>query len=115
MILSRDAILGAQDLKTKDVPVPEWSGEVRVRTMTGAERNAFGASLVGTDGKVDQTRYVTQMLVRCIVDEDNQPIFTVADVEALGTKSAIALKRVLDAADELNSIGEEEIKAAEKN
>lgn len=115
MILSRDAILGAQDLKTKDVPVPEWQGTVRVRTMTGAERNAFGASLVGADGKADQTKYATQLLIRCIVGEDNQPVFTASDVDALGAKNSVALKRVLDAADSLNSIGEEEIQAAEKN
>lgn len=32
-ILTKQAILTAQDLKTEDVAVPEWGGEVRVRTL----------------------------------------------------------------------------------
>jgi len=34
-ILSRDAILGSDDLKKEVVSVPEWGGEVVIATMTG--------------------------------------------------------------------------------
>ena len=30
IILNRDAILGAQDIPTEDIPVPEWGGSVRI-------------------------------------------------------------------------------------
>ena len=44
--LSRDAILQREDIKTEDVEVPEWGGTVRVRGMSGVERDAFEASLI---------------------------------------------------------------------
>jgi hypothetical protein len=115
MMLTREAILGAQDLKTVDVEVPEWGGTVRVRVMTAADRNAFGASIVMEDGKTDHAQYAVKMLVRCLVGEDGQPLFTTADLEALNQKSALALKRVFDAADALNALGETQVKEAEKN
>ena len=39
--LSRDAILQREDIKTEDVEVPEWGGTVRVRGMSGVQRDAF--------------------------------------------------------------------------
>ena len=57
-LLSKTAILAAQDLQTEDVEVPEWGGAVRVRSLTGRERDAFEASMIrgeGRDRKVDLT------------------------------------------------------------
>lgn len=57
-LLSKSAILCANDLQTEDVEVPEWGGAVRVRSFTGRERDAFEASMVrgeGKDRKVDLT------------------------------------------------------------
>jgi len=45
-LLTRDAILEAQDLQHEEVYIPEWGGSVRVRTLTGAERDAFEQSIV---------------------------------------------------------------------
>ena len=50
MYLTRDAILQATDLTFEDVAVPEWGGVVRVRGLTGTERDAFEASVVGRQG-----------------------------------------------------------------
>ena len=44
--LSRDTILQREDIKTEDVEVPEWGGTVRVRGMSGVERDAFEAGLI---------------------------------------------------------------------
>ena len=44
-ILSKEAILAADDLPREKVNVPEWGGEVLVRTMSGTDRDAFEASL----------------------------------------------------------------------
>ena len=34
-LLSKTAILAANDLKSEDIKVPEWDGAVRVRSFTG--------------------------------------------------------------------------------
>jgi hypothetical protein len=44
-LLSKSAILCANDLQTEDVDVPEWGGAVRVRSFTGRELDAFEASI----------------------------------------------------------------------
>jgi len=115
MLLSKDAILAAVDIKSEDVDVPEWGGTVRVRTMTGLERDAMGAALVGTDGKPDMDRYSTLLLASSIVGEDGAQLFTVNDVTALGAKSARALDRVLVAANRLNAFGQDAVEKAKGN
>ena len=48
-ILSKEAILAADDLPREIVSVPEWGGQVCVRTMTGTDRDAFETSLLSRD------------------------------------------------------------------
>ena len=98
-------ILAALDLAHEDVPVPEWGGTVRIKTMTGAARDAFEASLVQEGGKRDFTNLRARLLAHAIVGEDDQPVFSAADVDALGQKSAAALDRLYDVAQRLNGIG----------
>ena len=45
-LLSKSAILCANDLQTEAVEVPEWGDPVRLRSFTGRERDAFEASMV---------------------------------------------------------------------
>ncbi len=42
----------ADDLPRETVSVPEWGGEVLVRTMSGTDRDAFEASLLEKDGRM---------------------------------------------------------------
>lgn len=116
MLLTRDAILAAQDLKTEDVPVEEWGGTVRVRMLTGAERDAFGASLLDPKtGKPNMRDYMTKLLARCIVGEDGQALFAPDEVALLGAKSSTALQRVYAVAERLNSMSAASAEAAEGN
>lgn len=114
-LLTREAILAADDLKHADVAVPEWGGTVRVRTLTARERDAFLSEAVDDEGKIDRGSFRILLASRAVCDEAGAPIFSAADVAALGGKSAPALERVFDAADKLNTINQQTIDAAEKN
>lgn len=114
-LLTRDAILTAQDLTHEDVPVPEWGGTVRVRTLTGAERDTLGASMVDADGNPDLAGYRVRLVAASVVDEAGARLFGAADAAALGAKSAIALDRVAAAVERINGMGVEAVEAAEKN
>lgn len=114
-MLTKDAILAALDLTTEVVAVKEWGGDVTVRSMTGLERDAFGASLRDSAGGVDLSNYRAKLLVRCVVGDDGLPLFTEADVIALGGKSSAALDRVCVVAERLNSMAPEALGQAEKN
>ena len=114
-ILSREQILAAQDLASEEVPVPEWGGTVRVRMMTGAERDALGASLLGADKKVDMSQYRIRLLAACLVDEAGLPLFGPDEVGLLGAKSGVALDRVYRVAERLNDVGAGAVEAAQGN
>src|SRR5574340_602108 len=114
-LLTREQILQAQDLKTQDVDVPEWGGTVRVRMMTGTERDAIGAALIGPDRKPDMRQYRIRLLAACIVGEDGAPLFGQDEIEQLGRKSSLALDRVYRVAEELNDGGAAAVEAAQGN
>jgi len=118
-LLSREAILGADDRATEDVEVPEWGGTVRVRALSGTERDAYEASLVqvGPNGtqKLTLANARARLVSLSAVDEAGERLFTKeADVTALGKKSAAALQRVWAASSRLSGLTDEDVeKAAE--
>jgi len=120
-LLTRDAILTADDLKREEVDVPEWGGSVLVREMTGTERDQYERRMVqakgnkpgiNLDGLVNMRAWVA---VRCIIGEDGKQLFSEKDVAALGRKSAAALDRVYDVATRLSGLSAEDVEDLEKN
>jgi len=118
MLLNKDQILKADDLPFKDIAVPEWGGDVRVSTMTAADRDAFEASIYETDsaGKVNINRknFRANLLSRAITDDKGLRLFTEKEIDLLGKKSAKAIQRLFDAAQDLNGISKAEQDAIEK-
>lgn len=114
MTLSRDAILGAVDIQTKEVEVPEWEGTVFIKGMTGAERDAFEATNQ-RNGEQNLTNVRARFLVRCIVNEEGTRIFADQDAAGLGKKSSAAISRLWEAAAELNGTSDEVQAAMEGN
>lgn len=117
-LLKKQDILAAGDLKTEDVEVQEWGGAVRVRTLTGRERDAFEASLAkgeGRDRKTDLANLRAKLVGLCLVDEKGDRLFEDAEVEMLGAKSAAALDRVFSVAQRLNGLSGEDVEALAKN
>ena len=117
-LLSKTAILAAQDLQTEDVEVPEWGGAVRVRSFTGRERDAFEASMVrgdGKDRKVDLTNMRARLVGLTVIDETGQRLFTDEEVDLLGAKSGAALDRVFAIAQKLNGLSGADVEEFSKN
>lgn len=117
-LLSADQILGADDRKYEVVAVPEWGGDVRLRSLSGSERDEYENSLVQQIGnkQVTNARNARAKLVAlCAVNENGTPLFDKADVIKLGSKSSAALQRLFDAACRMNGFGEEDMKELEGN
>lgn len=110
-LLSRDQILTSDDLKSEDVPVPEWGGYVRVRSLTGTERDAFELSIAGEDNskKKNLANLRARLVALCVIDEQGVRVFTDSDVHKLGLKSAGALSRVFDVASKLNGLSPKDV------
>src|SRR5690625_2150066 len=109
VVLTRDAILAADDLEKELVPVPEWGGAIYVRGMSGTERDAFESSLVQertirkgrrqeTTRETDLRNFRAKLCARTICDAEGKLLFNEADINALGNKSAAALTRVVEVA-----------------
>jgi hypothetical protein len=115
---TRDQILSADDLPVREIEVPEWGFWVRVKTLTGEERDAFEAAIVKRNG-----RNVTQnlanirarLVANTVVDEAGARLFKFSDIEALGKKSALALDRVFGVASELSGLNPEDVEELAKN
>ena len=112
-LLTREAILGAPDRKTEDVEVPEWGGTVRVRSLSGSERDAYEAGIVQLRG--DGSRKFTlenaraRLVSLALCGEDGERLFSDADIVELGKKSAAALERVFDKARHLSGLSEDDV------
>lgn len=114
--LKKVQVFDTEDRIFEDVEVPEWGGVVRVRSLMGAEKDAFEASVLVTKrvGKrlVQQPSYVNvraKLVAQCVVDEDGQRLFGDEDIPALGRKSAAALDRIVEVAKRLNRMSEDDL------
>ncbi|MGW4030743.1 hypothetical protein ACWEFL_15725 [Streptomyces sp. NPDC004838] len=117
-LLTRAEIDAVDDRMWEDVPVPEWGGEVRVRGMSGTERNAYQASLVviGSNGSVQRLNMADQtakLLSRCLVDGDDERLYSDKDVKALGAKNGAILERLSRVASRLSGLRKEDVAEAE--
>ncbi|KVG31453.1 hypothetical protein WJ30_14925 [Burkholderia diffusa] len=118
-ILNRAAILAANDLATVTVDVPEWGGAVIIRSMTGAQRDAYETSLMTKDmsGRytIDTENMRAKLVIFTAVDETGTPLFTPDDLSALVGKNAAVIERLFVAAQRINGLSKDAVADAEKN
>jgi hypothetical protein len=108
-LITRDQILGALDLKHKEVDVPEWGGTVRISEVNAAARMELQMMILDDQQKprtiTEMTRImVIGLLTICLVDEKGERLFTKEDIEALGKKNAVVIDRLFEVADQLNGV-----------
>lgn len=109
-LLGRDAILAADDTQVEDVAVPEWGGTVRIKGLTGTERDQYEAWIISGKGKnrnINLRNSRAKLVMMAVVDADGKRVFDEADIIRLGAKSALGLQRVFDKAAALSGLDEE--------
>lgn len=113
MALSKEQILAARDFTFEKVDVPEWGGDVIIRTMSGAARDAFQAAFGGEKRALGT--FEATLLASTLADESGALLFTVEEVEELRGKSAAVLDRVSNEAMRINGMGIAAQEEAAKN
>jgi hypothetical protein len=107
-LLGREEILAKHTLITETVNVPEWKGRVRVRELTGLERDTYEAALIkmqkGQAHELTMDNARARLVALASIDQNGARLFTIDDVESLGNLSAAALSRVFDVAARLSKI-----------
>ena len=117
-LLSKAQILGAVDVQVEVVAVPEWGGTVKVRGLSGSERDAFEAETIqrkGKDVRTNTRNLRARLVAMTVVDEAGERVFGFGDVEALGAKSARALDRVFGVGMRLSGLGDRDVEELTKN
>lgn len=109
-------ILAAEDIDFEDHDVPEWGVKVRVRGMSGTDRDSFEAKMVavrkgGAAGQEVELRladFRSKVLVKCLVDPETQErVFDDKDAQQLGRKSGAVINRLFDVAKRLSGMDED--------
>lgn len=115
-MLSRDQILSAQDIKADEIDIPEWGGTVRLRQMTGRQRDEFERAL-SDQAKLGElgTNMRARIVAATVVDEQDNLLFTEADIATLGEKNWRALDRIASTASKLNALTDAAIEDVAKN
>lgn len=111
-LLNKQQILDAKDDQTKDVDVPEWGGTVRIKVLTGAERDRFEQSctrMVKGQMVPDMVNARARLVALAAVDENGNRIFSDTEVLKLGAKSSKALDRLFEEAQALSGISDKDI------
>lgn len=111
-LLTKEQILRVKDIETRTVHVPEWGGDVLVRSLTATERDYFESKLVDQSGKTVKANLQNikaRLASMAIVDEDGNRVFSESEISILGTKSAAALNRISDAITAMSGITKEEM------
>ncbi|SMP71969.1 hypothetical protein [Noviherbaspirillum suwonense] len=113
MALSKEQILSAKDFTSEIVPVEAWGGEVHIRAMSGAERDAFRAAIEG--GQAPVGKFEASLLALTLADEHGALLFTLQEVEALRGKSAAVLDKLAQEAMRINGMTAAAQEEAAKN
>lgn len=110
--LSPEQILDQDDLPCEDFYVPEWNGSVRLKTLTGAERDEFEASMIiqkGNKQSVNMKNLRAKLVSLCIVDENGNRLFRGDAITKLGMKSSRALDRINEKCQEMNGLSDKDV------
>jgi hypothetical protein len=107
-ILSRDAILQADDLPAKTFKVAGWKGEVRLKAMSGVLRGQWEQEVDkrrDSEGKVAGDDLAALAVCFSIVDGDGKLLFKPEDAAALNEKHSGIVAQLYREVRELSGIG----------
>jgi hypothetical protein len=110
MLLSKDQILKQTDLGHEDFQVPEWGGTVRIKTLSGLEKEDLESKL---REKLHNIR--ANWLAATLIDESGKNLFSESDIESLGKTSCAVMDKVFERALERNGVKKDKLEEIEKN
>ena len=112
-LLSKQGILGSSDLLHEDVDVPSWGGTVRVRAMSGKERDELRVIMEESRDTISVVH--ASLLSVSLVDENGAQLFTASDVDSLRGKCATTLDKLFTVAMRINRMDGAAVDDAAKN
>ena len=115
-LLTKEQINEIDDRPTLEVEIPEWGGSVLIRTLSAAQVDDFGASMLDKNGNATKLQNLhARFAALVLVNEDRSPMYTEQQTAQLGNKSAKSLTRVWDAGRKFNKMDAGDVESAEEN
>ncbi len=111
-LLTKAQIFACEDIRSKIVSVPEWGGDMKIRTLSIADQIEFEKS---NKNKKHDSDAIFTMLTLCCVNEEGNRMFDKQDLEALQSKSSAAILRVFKECLDLNSLNDGDLEKQAKN
>ena len=110
-ILTRDDILGADDINLEQVEVPEWGGVVYVKPLSGIQRDRLenAAHKRTRKGVMDVQNLKVQFVIASVVDSDGSQIFTPSDAKDLNQKNARPIDALFQVVQRLSGLSDEDV------
>ena len=115
MALSREQILSNKAKRVEKIAVPEWGGDVFIREISAAERDAYEAAALDKKGNVQLVNVRARLVALTLCDEAGVRMFTDLDHKLIADMPAAGVDRVFAAASKLNAFSKEDIEELEKN
>lgn len=124
MPLSKEDILGADDLGLLEVRVKEWKPKnwkegdpiptVFIRVMSVGERDAYENEWVLNKSK-GVANFRAKFLQKVLCDENGELLFAPEEIESLANKSARVMNRLWQEAMKHNALSESDVEELAKN
>lgn len=110
--VTRDSIIAvaAKPRSIREIVVPELEGTVRVRAMTGLERERLEQALIGVKATDARARFAAST----VCDHDGKLLFSEMDIPTLNALPWTALNAIKEASEEQSATRPEDIDALEK-
>jgi hypothetical protein len=112
--LTAAEILAVDDIKFEEVEVPEWNAIVKVRSLTGTDRDRLESEMVQQRGRNQVVNFINfraKLIAASAVGEDDTLLlFTQEQIKPLGDKNAQALTRVFNVASKLSGYSESDVR-----
>lgn len=108
--LTIEQIRAVNDHQEVDVPVPEWGGKVRVRSLSTGEKQEFEQGMIKVKGKqrdVNLKNLRERLIVKALV----QPRMTQTDIQMLSEKNALPVSRIYDVAAALSGLSDDDVES----
>lgn len=117
MSLTREDVLGADDLKRESVDCPEWGGTVWVQELTAADSMEYDVWIF--ENREDKTAIMkgmnAMMVMLCACNEEGERLFSNKDLAEINSKSPEPVIRIASAAFAINKMRESDYEGEVKN
>lgn len=111
MLLTKEQIFAAPDIKSIEVDVPEWGGSVKVKGMSAIDRIDFEK---GQEGLQPSEMILKLVLLTCVDENDNR-LFADDDLKELQKKSPTAILKIFNESVKLNTLSDKVIEDKAEN